>query len=98
MGFVSLVGHILDIPFSSNTTPPLTAPPPTVDSPQVIEIGSLVGAVIGTFIGTSLLYTVILLVWILWNKRHRYLFSVLLHACALLTCDFFTMLYCVGMY
>ena len=65
MGSVSLVGHILDIAFPSNTTPP-----PAVVCPQV-ESGSLVGAVIGTFIGTSVLYTVILLVWILWNKKHR---------------------------
>ena len=65
MGSVSLVGHILYIAFPSNT-----APPSTIVCPQV-ESGSLVGAVIGTFIGTALLYTVILLVWILWNKRHR---------------------------
>ena len=54
------------IAFPSNTTPP-----PTVVCPQVIGIGSLVGAVVGACIGTALLYTVILLVWILWNKRHR---------------------------
>ena len=66
MGSVSLVGHILYIAFPSNTTPP-----PTVGSPQVIGIGSLVGAVIGTFISTAVLYTVILLVWVFWNKRHR---------------------------
>ena len=66
MGSVSLVGHILDIAFPSHT-----APPPTVDSPQVIGIGSLVGAVLGACISTALLYTVILLVWILWDKRHR---------------------------
>ena len=47
-----------------------TAPPPSVVHPQMIGIGSLVGAVVGTFIGTTLLYAVILLVtWILWNKR-----------------------------
>ena len=71
MRSVSLAGHILYIAFPSHT-----APPPTVGSPQVIGIGSLVGAVIGTFIGTALLYTVILLVWILWNKRHRLLMSI----------------------
>ena len=64
MGSVSLVGHILYIAFSFHTTPP-----PTVGCPQVIGTGSLVGAVIGTFISTALLYTVILCVWILWNKR-----------------------------
>ena len=86
-GSVSLVGHILDITFPSNTTPPSTvppplvisyvafpsntAPPPTVVCPQVVGTGSLVGAVLGACIGTALLYTVILLVWVLWNKRHK---------------------------
>ena len=47
-----------------------TAPPPSVIHPQMIGIGSLVGAVVGTSIGLTLLYAVILLVtWILWNKR-----------------------------
>ena len=47
-----------------------TAPPPSVVHPQMIGIGSLVGAIVGTFIGTTLLYAVILLVtWILWNKK-----------------------------
>ena len=71
MGSVSLVGHILAIAFPFYTAPQPTASPPTVDSPQVIGTGSLVGAVVGACIGTALLYTVILLVWILWNKRHR---------------------------
>ena len=76
IGSGSLAGPILPIAFPFYTAPPPTAPPPTVPPstvvcPQVIVTGSLVGAVIGTFIGTSLLYTVILLVWILWNKRHR---------------------------
>ena len=66
MGSVSLVGHILYIAFPSNTTPP-----PPVGCSQVIGIGSLVGAVVGACVGTALLYTVILLVWVLWNKRHR---------------------------
>ena len=52
------------------TAPPPTAPPSTVICPQV-ETGSLVGAVVGACIGTALLYTVILVVWIFWNKRHR---------------------------
>ena len=63
---LSIVGHILYIAFSSHT-----APPPTVVCPQVIGIGTLVGAVVGACIGTALLYTVILLVWVFWNKRHR---------------------------
>ena len=46
-----------------------TAPPPTVVHPQMIGIGSLVGAVMGTFIGTTLLYAVILLIW---NKNLKY--------------------------
>ena len=47
-----------------------TAPPPSVIHPQMIGIGSLIGAVVGTSIGLTLLYAVILLVtWILWNKR-----------------------------
>ena len=38
--------------------------------PQVsLESGSVVGAVVGTSIGLTLLYAVILLVWILWSKR-----------------------------
>ena len=61
---LSLVGHM--IAFSSHT-----APPPTVVCPQVIGIGTLVGVVVGACIGTALLYTVILLVWVFWNKRHR---------------------------
>ena len=65
MGSVSLVGHILYIAFLSNTTPPSTTVRPQVGT------GSLVGVVVGTCIGTALLYTVILLVWVLWNKRHR---------------------------
>ena len=49
-----------------------TAPPPSVVHPQVIGIGSLVGAVVGTSIGLTLLYAVIVLVtWILWNKRYN---------------------------
>ena len=67
MGSVSLV-HIT---FSFYTAPQPTAPPPTVVCPQVIGTGSLVGAVVGACIGTALLYTVIVLVWVFWNKRHR---------------------------
>ena len=74
----SLAGPNLPItfPFPTASTPTVripqpTAPPPTVDSPQVIGTGSLVGAVVGACIGTALLHTVILLVWVLWNKRHR---------------------------
>ena len=62
----SLAGPNLPITF-----PFPTASTPTVVCPQVIGTGSLVGAVVGACIGTALLYTVILLVWILWNKRHR---------------------------
>ena len=65
MGSWSFVG-------SSHTVPPPTShtvPPPTVVHSQMIGMGSLVGAVVGTFIGTTLLYAVILIAWILWNKR-----------------------------
>ena len=70
MGSVSLV-HILDITFPFYTAPQPTAPPPTVVCPQVIGTGSLVGAVVGACISTALLYTVIVLVWVFWNKRLR---------------------------
>ena len=71
MGSASLVVHILDIAFPFYTAPQPTAPPPTVVCSQVVGTRSLVGAVVGACIGTALLYTVILLVWVLWNKRHR---------------------------
>ena len=85
-----LAGPILPITFPFHTAPLPTAPPPTASPPTAppstvvcpqVGTGSLVGAVIGTFIGTSLLYAVILLVWVLWNKRHRYC-GGLLSACA----------------
>ena len=37
--------------------------------PQVIGSGSLVGVVVAACVALTLLYAVILLVWILWNKR-----------------------------
>ena len=70
IGSGSIAGPILPITFPFHTAPPPTAPPPNVVCPQV-GTGSLVGAVVGPCIGTALLYTVILLVWVLWNKRHR---------------------------
>ena len=70
IGSESLAGPVLPIAFPSHTAPPPTAPPPTVVCPQV-ESGSLVGAVVGACIGTALLYTVIILVCVLWNRRHR---------------------------
>ena len=36
---------------------------------QVMGSGSLVGAVVGTSVGLTLLNAVILLAWIIWNKR-----------------------------
>ena len=71
IGSGSLADPILPIVFPFHTAPPPTAPPPPVVCPQVLGTGSLVGAVIGACIGTALLYTLILLVWIFWNKRHR---------------------------
>ena len=44
---------------------------PTAACPQVMNSEYLVSAVVGTFISTTLLYTVILLMSICWNKRHR---------------------------
>ena len=43
---------------------------PTAACPQVMDSEYLVSAVVGTFISTTLLYTMILLVSICWN-RHR---------------------------
>ena len=77
MGSASLVVHIIVFPF-------YTAPQPTVVCSQVIVTGSLVGAVVGACIGTALLYTVILLVWVLWNKRHMQVMLILLSAFAYL--------------
>ena len=37
--------------------------------PQVIGPGFLVGVVVAACVALTLLYAVILLVWILWNKR-----------------------------
>ena len=37
--------------------------------PQVIGSGFLVGVVVAACVALTLLYAVILLVWILWNKR-----------------------------
>ena len=70
IGSGSLAGPNLSITFPFHTAPPSTAPPSTVVCPQV-GTGSLVGAVVGACIVTALLYTVILLVWVLWNKRHK---------------------------
>ena len=70
IGSGHLAGPILPIAFPFHTAPPSTAPPSTVVCPQV-GTGSLVGAVVGACISTALLYTVILLVWVFWNKRHR---------------------------
>ena len=55
---------------STNCIPFHAAPPPTAVLPQWLGTGSLVSAVIGACIGTALVYTLILLVWIFWNKRH----------------------------
>ena len=75
IGSGPLAHPMLPIAFPFHTAPPPTAPPPTAPPSTVIcpqvETGSLVGAVVGACIGTALLYTVILLVWIFWNKRHR---------------------------
>ena len=38
-------------------------------APQVIGSGFLVGVVVAACVALTLLYAVILLVWILWNKR-----------------------------